>query len=227
MMRWAISIAVVVSAMGCASSESGQENAGAPIDDAADGGQWVAVQGPLDGPATDGDWASAIAESHVQCELGDIESDDLGDELSTRVPGGKWESRPSESADRCGDDYETILYRLHNCERQRRGLEPLQCDKRLVWAGRDHSRDMLDRGFFDHRSPEGVDPGQRLEKRGVQWRMTAENLAMAPTMALAHSGWMQSEGHRVNILRGEATHVGIGVIRSERGYVMAAVYIKE
>ncbi len=192
-----------------------------------DKGTWVTIQGDLDGPATEGDWESATRESRVECGVNDIESSDLADELSTIIPRGEWTHRPEQRAGRCGDDYETILFRLTNCEREARGLEPLACDLRLGWSGRAHSKDMIERGYFDHVSPEGLNPGERLSQRGVSWRMTAENIAMTPTMALAHSGWMQSEGHRRNILMPEATHVGIGVMRSDRGYLMTAVFITE
>lgn len=190
-------------------------------------GDYVVVQGGIDGPATDGNWDAAVAEPNVQCGLDDVAHDDIGDNHSTTVPGQGWSHRQNPDTRRCGDDYETLLFRLANCEREARGMEPLRCDERLVWAGRAHSKDMHERDYFSHSTPEGKQPGDRLKDHGVNWRASAENIAIAPTMALAHTGWMESDGHRRNILRQEVDHMGIGVVRTDRGYVMTALYISE
>ena len=182
------------------------------------------VEGGIGGPATRGDWDSALAEPNVQCGVDEVRSDDIADERAESVPESGWRQLQAGQRNRCGDDFETLLFRLTNCERQARGLSPLECDLRLVWAGREHSKDMRDRDYFSHRSPEGVGPDQRLTERGVQWQMMSENIAMSPTMALAHTGWMESDGHRANILRREATHGGVGVIKTTRGYVVTGLY---
>lgn len=186
--------------------------------------QHVVVDGGIGGPATRGDWDAATAESHVHCGLDDVEHEDIGSDDDDAVSEHGWDRPQPDVGHRCGDDYETLLFRLLNCERQHRNLEPLACDLRLVWAGREHSMDMADRDYFSHVTPEGQAPGDRLTERGVQWRASAENIAMSPTMALGHTAWMQSDGHRENVLLEEITHVGIGVIETERGYVMTALF---
>lgn len=186
--------------------------------------QMVVVQGSIDGPATKGNWEAAVGEPNVECGLDDVEIDDIDDDHSKRVPEDGWDRPRTETGTRCGDDYESLLFRLTNCERQARGLPPLTCDLRLVWAARAHSRDMQQRDYFSHVTPEGQAPGERLTAQGVRWRSSAENIAMAPTMALAHSGWMESDGHRTNILRQQVDHVGIGVVKGERGYIMTTLF---
>lgn len=184
----------------------------------------IVIQGSLDGPATEGDWDSATAETHVQCGLDDVEHGDIDEVRSDAVPEQGWGERQSDESGRCGDDFETLMFRLANCEREVRDLPPLECDLRLVWASRAHSLDMRERDYFSHRSPDGLGPGTRLSERGVDWRSSAENIAIAPTMALAHTGWMESEGHRRNILREENTYTGVGVIKASRGYILTTLF---
>lgn len=184
----------------------------------------VRVQNGLEWPATRGDWDAAVAERHVLCGLEDIDNHDIADVHRTMVPTDGWEQPRAGSQGRCGDDYETLLFRLTNCERRARGLEPLRCDRRLVWTGRAHSDDMRERDYFGHETPEGQRAHHRLTERGINWRAAGENIAIAPTMALAHSSWMQSRGHRNNVLNEQFDHGGIGVVRGERGYVLTALF---
>ena len=204
----------------CASLTDGDSPDG-PDEDQS---RMVVVQGSISGPATKGNWDAAISEPNVECGLDEVAIDDIDDDQSHRVPDDGWQQPQQPGQQRCGDDYESLLFRLTNCEREARGLPPLTCDMRLVWTARSHSLDMRDRNFFDHRSPDGTAPGDRLTNRGVKWRTSAENIAMAPTMALAHSGWMVSPGHRENILRPQVDHVGIGVVEADRGYIMTTVF---
>jgi uncharacterized protein YkwD len=81
-----------------------------------------------------------------------------------------------------------------------------------VPVARDHARDMWERQYFGHVSPEGEDVGGRLREADVSYSFAGENLALAPTVATAHNGLMNSEGHRENILEEGFTQMGIGVI---------------
>jgi len=109
---------------------------------------------------------------------------------------------------------EEAMLALVNRERAREGLEPLAMDERLRAVARDHCRDMLARGYFGHLTPEGVDPFQRVEQRGVEYGAAGENLALAPTVEIAHTGLMESPGHRANILQPRFRRVGIGALRA-------------
>jgi uncharacterized protein YkwD len=75
---------------------------------------------------------------------------------------------------------------------------------------------MWRRNYFGHVSPEGHDAGDRLNAAEVSYQMAGENLALAPTLQSAHTGLMNSEGHRANILDPDFRRVGIGVI--DNGY---------
>lgn len=220
--RWTAMLAVV-SLLSCSAMTGGEQE---PTNRMNEDAEMVVVsKQALEGPATRGDWDAATAESEVHCGLDDVAHDDIGDSRQSRVPDEGWDRPREPGGQRCGDDFETLLFRLTNCEREARGLPPLRCDERLVWAGRAHSKDMNERDYFSHVTPEGKSAGQRLTDRGVDWRTSAENIAMAPTMALAHTGWMESRGHRENILRPNVDRVGIGIVKADRGYVMTALFI--
>ena len=113
-------------------------------------------------------------------------------------------------------DLEAQMLQMVNEARAVEGLHPLRPDPELTEVARAHSRDMFARGYFSHVSPEGKDPFDRLKQAQVPYRTAGENLALAPTLALAHQGLMNSPGHRANILRPAFGRVGIGIVDGGR-----------
>ena len=109
-------------------------------------------------------------------------------------------------------DLEKQMLDLVNRERQANGLAPLAPDPELTEVARRHSADMFARGYFAHDTPEGLSPFDRMRAANVRFLTAGENLALAPTLSLAHTGLMNSPGHRANILRREFGRVGIGVM---------------
>lgn len=108
---------------------------------------------------------------------------------------------------------EERMLELLNLARVEAGLSPLTRDPMMDAVARAHSLDMLRRGYFGHESPEGASPFDRMLEAGVRFRVAAENLALAPTVEIAHQGLMESPGHRSNILAREFGRVGIGAVR--------------
>ena len=109
-------------------------------------------------------------------------------------------------------DLEKRMLDLVNKERQANGLPPLAPDPEMTEVARHHSADMFARGYFAHDTPEGVSPFDRMHEAGVRFLTAGENLALAPTIEVAHTGLMNSPGHRANILRREFGRLGIGVM---------------
>ena len=109
-------------------------------------------------------------------------------------------------------DLEKQMLDLVNQERQAAGLNPLAPDPQLTEVARKHSADMFARGYFAHDTPEGKSPFDRMREAGVSFLTAGENLALAPTIPVAHTGLMNSPGHRANILRPQFGRVGIGVM---------------
>jgi uncharacterized protein YkwD/uncharacterized membrane protein len=109
-------------------------------------------------------------------------------------------------------ELEAQMLELVNQERTREGLAPLAADPEMREVARRHSTDMFQRGYFAHATPEGRSPFDRMREAGVKFRTAGENLALAPTLPIAHRGLMNSPGHRANILQPQFGRVGIGVM---------------
>lgn len=109
-------------------------------------------------------------------------------------------------------ELEAQMLQMVNRERAAAGLRPLAPDPELTEVARRHSSDMFARGYFSHNTPEGLSPFDRMRAGGVTYRTAGENLALAPTLTIAHNGLMNSPGHRANILRPEFGRVGIGIM---------------
>lgn len=110
------------------------------------------------------------------------------------------------------EDLEAKMLVLVNEERNAAGLSPLRADPELAAVARLHSKDMFARSYFSHLSPEGSTPSDRIQKARIRFITAGENLALAPTLSLAHKGLMNSPGHRANILHKSYGRVGIGIL---------------
>ncbi len=107
---------------------------------------------------------------------------------------------------------ETQMLQMVNAERAKVGADPLVWNPSVVPVARAHAKDMWERHYFSHYSPEGKDVGDRLNAAKVSYSLAGENLALAPTLQTAHTGLMNSEGHRENILEPRFKKLGVGVI---------------
>jgi uncharacterized protein YkwD len=105
---------------------------------------------------------------------------------------------------------------LVNAERAANGCGAVVADQGLAAVARAHSADMRDRGYFDHTNPSGLDPFDRADAAGVDAR--AENIAMGQRDAAdVMDSWMNSSGHRANILNCKLTKLGVGVAEGDGG----------
>jgi uncharacterized protein YkwD len=109
-------------------------------------------------------------------------------------------------------DLEAQMLALVNRERVANGLRALAPDPEVTLVARKHSGDMFARGYFAHETPEGRSPFDRMQADGVRFQAAGENLALAPSLQVAHNGLMNSPGHRANILGKDFGRVGIGIL---------------
>jgi uncharacterized protein YkwD len=112
------------------------------------------------------------------------------------------------------------MLEMVNRERASAGLKPLAPDPPMTEVARLHSADMFARGYFSHVTPEGRSPFDRINAASIAYRTAGENLALAPTLSIAHNGLMNSPGHRANILRPEFGRLGIGIMDGGRRGIM-------
>ncbi|MEV6028044.1 sigma-70 family RNA polymerase sigma factor [Streptomyces sp. NPDC052036] len=107
---------------------------------------------------------------------------------------------------------------LVNKERAAAGCGPLTENGLLEQAAQAHSDDMAARNFFAHTNPDGADPGQRITAAGYRWSTYGENIAEGQqTPQAVMDSWMNSPGHRANILNCSFKEIGVGVHRGSGG----------
>jgi len=111
-------------------------------------------------------------------------------------------------------EFELRVLELTNRERANRGLPPLIWHENLASVARGHSLDMQRNNFMAHEGSDGSEPWDRIERGGIgNWRTASENVAagqLTPEAVVAD--WMNSPGHRANILCQEVTHLGVGLV---------------
>ncbi|WP_405014510.1 sigma-70 family RNA polymerase sigma factor [Kitasatospora sp. NBC_01539] len=104
------------------------------------------------------------------------------------------------------------VLKLVNEERSKAGCTPVEADAALETAAQRHSDDMAARNFFDHTNPDGQGPQPRIDAAGYKWSSWGENIARGQADAAAvMNSWMNSPGHRANILNCGFTDLGVGV----------------
>jgi uncharacterized protein YkwD len=115
------------------------------------------------------------------------------------------------------NDSERQLFESVNRERTAQGLAPLQWDAALFKAARKHALLMLNLNMLEHQLPNESGLEARLAEAGARFAVIAENIAIGPDPQIIHNGWMNSPGHRKNILDPRLTSIGIAAVRGPGG----------
>jgi uncharacterized protein YkwD len=116
---------------------------------------------------------------------------------------------------------EQTLLELTNKEREKEKLSPLEPNLLLFQAARGHSANMVKQGKMEH-ILDGKGPAQRVEALGYDYKRVGENVAWGEdgvTLETIMKGWMDSEGHRKNILNPDYAEIGLGIARDAKGEV--------
>lgn len=125
------------------------------------------------------------------------------------------DSRPSTEE----NTFEKQVFSLVNQEREKQGLQPLAWNETLAQVARNHSKDMHDRNYMAHTNPDGLSPFDRITNYGVAYTRAAENIAAGQkTPEAVMESWMNSAGHRENILNPNLTEIGVGFYQGNNGY---------
>ena len=118
---------------------------------------------------------------------------------------------------------------LVNQERAKHGLSPLQMKQDLNSVAQMKAQDMTDKKYFSHTSPTYGSPFDMMKKHGISYLAAGENIAMGQkTPAQVVQDWMNSPGHRANILNSNFTEIGVGVSNSYNGngYIWVQAFCK-
>jgi len=113
---------------------------------------------------------------------------------------------------------ESEVVRLVNVERSKKGLQPLKENWQLSRVARYKSADMANKNYFSHTSPTYGSPFRMMESFGIKYSSAGENIAYGQKTAQAvMTAWMNSPGHRSNILSPSYTQIGVGYATNKNG----------
>lgn len=113
-----------------------------------------------------------------------------------------------------------------NQERANNGLQPLQIDQGLVSLAKDKSYDMIINNYFSHTSPTLGTVYAMLDRAGISYNRAGENIAKTGSFERIHPLFMGSSGHRANILHGDYTHIGVGIVTWGPNYHVTQIFVK-
>ncbi|MED2932061.1 CAP domain-containing protein [Bacillus wiedmannii] len=124
------------------------------------------------------------------------------------------EQKPAEEA-KSLSEFEQRVVELTNAERAKQGLPALKIDTELSKVARVKSEDMQKNNYFNHNSPTYGSPFDMMKKFGISYTSAGENIAQGQrTPEEVVQAWMNSAGHRANILNNGFTHIGVGYVES-------------
>lgn len=125
-------------------------------------------------------------------------------------------STSAQSTNGTASEVQTAL-NLVNADRKAQGLQALTFNSSLAKVADTYAKTMIERGFFSHYTPEGQSPFDRMKAAGIAYTYAGENLAINNSVQAAEKAFMNSAGHRANILNTNYTQIGIGVRHAANG----------
>ena len=172
-------------------------------------GEWYIVQ-------TDKDYVGAVSKKYVKAiypstsSSGNTSSGTTGGSSSTGNSGTSGTQTSSMNSD------EKEVFDLINKQRTNNGLPALKNDSEVQKIARIKAQDMVDNNYFSHNSPTYGSPIDMLKSFKVSYKTAGENIAANSSNSSAVTAWMNSSGHKANILNSSFNYTGIGVVSSPR-----------
>lgn len=121
---------------------------------------------------------------------------------------------------------EQEIFNLVNAQRTAAGLVALSIDTEVQKVARDKAQDMVDNNYFSHTSPTYGSPFDMMKNYGIKYNAAGENIAGNSSNSGAVNAWMNSEGHKANILSNNYNYTGIGVVSSPKyGKIYVQMFI--
>lgn len=163
-------------------------------------GNWYVIQ-------TDKDYIGAVNTNYVRPIYPSKENTNSQNANSNNTLQGK-------TTQLTNDEKETL--NLINEQRTSVGLQPLQIDDELQNVARIKAQDMVDNNYFSHTSPTYGSPFDMIKKFGITYKTAGENIAGNSTNSGAVNAWMNSSGHKANILNNSYNYTGLAVVTSPK-----------
>lgn len=162
-------------------------------------GDWYIVQ-------VEGDYVGAVSKKYVK----PIYPNNTGSNTNT----GSGGNNTSQSSNLTSDEKE--VFDLINKQRTNNGLKALTIDSELQRVARIKAQDMVDNNYFSHTSPTYGSPFDMLKSFKISYKTAGENIAGNSSNSAAVNAWMNSSGHKANILNSGFNYTGIGVVSSPK-----------
>ena len=168
-------------------------------------GEWYIVQ-------TDSDYVGAVSRKYVRAiypsSSGSSNSGTGGSSSSGNT------SSSTETSNMNSDEKE--VFDLINKQRTNNGLAALKNDSEVQRVARIKAQDMVDNNYFSHTSPTYGSPFDMLKSFKISYKTAGENIAGNSSNSSAVTAWMNSSGHKANILNSNFNYTGIGVVSSPK-----------
>lgn len=201
---------------GVGNNSSGNQNSGGsviqkPSSNNCPGGN--CVQKPTDNNCPDGNCVQKPTDSN--CPGGNCLQKPTDNDCPDGNCGVQTPSKPDTDTSSSVSDYEKKVVELVNEIRRDNGLSELKINTELCTVARAKSQDMKDKNYFSHTSPTYGSPFDMMKTFGISYRTAGENIAMGySTPEAVVNAWMNSEGHRANILKASYKEIGVGYVAS-------------
>lgn len=171
-------------------------------------GDWYIVQ-------VEGDFIGAVSKKYVKAIY----------PSSNNTSGGTSSSGSNQSTSNISSD-ELEVFNLINTQRTNNGLKALKIDNEVQNVARIKAKDMAQNNYFSHNSPTYGTPFQMLNSFKVSYKTAGENIAGNSSNSAAVTAWMNSSGHKANILNSSFNYTGIGVVSSSKyGKIYVQMFI--
>lgn len=166
-------------------------------------GTWYVIQ-------TDGDYIGAVSKQYVKA----IYPNSSGSSSGGSTGGNTSSGSTSTSSGMNSDEQE--VFNLINKQRTNNGLPALKIDEEVQKVARIKAEDMVTNNYFSHQSPTYGSPFDMLKSFKISYKSAGENIAANSSNTGAVNAWMNSSGHRANILSSNYNYTGIGVVSSPK-----------
>lgn len=171
-------------------------------------GDWYVIQ-------TNSDYIGCVSSKYIKLIYPKTSSSSGGSTSGTTT---------KNNGDLTSDELE--VFNLINAKRTANGLSPLNIDNELQNVARVKAKDMVDNNYFSHNSPTYGTPFNMMKNFGISYKTAGENIAGNSSNKGAVEAWMNSEGHRANILNGSYNYTGVAVVKSTKyGKIYVQMFI--
>lgn len=167
-------------------------------------GEWYIIQ-------TDSDYVGAVSRKYVRA----IYPSSSGSSNNGNSSSGNSSSNSGTQTSNMNSD-EKEVFDLINKQRTNNGLDALKNDSEIQRVARIKAQDMVYNNYFSHTSPTYGSPFDMLKSFKISYKTAGENIAGNPSNSSAVMAWMNSSGHKANILNSNFNYTGIGVVNSHK-----------